>query len=256
MDMLLPDPRALDYVADLTWLGKIRAAAKARFRDDSIDVSDAGDKVRALIDQAIVADGIEILVKQVNLFSPDFDRRLEALKSPEAKASEMEHAIRHEIHARIDEDPAFYRSLRERLEQLLEDDNARRIDMAKQMELFAVLEGEMRERAVTAQDLGMTETALAIYGLLTAEGDGAREGVSEAAAPYGAVHGPKKALAENIEDAVRGDVRIVDWVRKDDVQRDMRRRIKRHLDAASYVEPLKSALAARILDLLKVREGR
>jgi type I restriction enzyme, R subunit len=30
------------------------------------------------------------------------------LGSPEAKASEMEHAIRHEIHVRLNENPAFY----------------------------------------------------------------------------------------------------------------------------------------------------
>ncbi len=253
MDMLLPDPRALDYVADLTWLGKIRAAAKARFRDAT--VSDCGDKVRRLIEQAIVAEGIEILVKQVNLFSADFDARLAALKDPEAKASEMEHALRAEIHAHLDEDPAFYRSLRERLEQILAAYKARRIDAAKQMELFAVLTSDAKRRSETAQDLGMTETSLAIYGLLATESDGAK-GVAEGAAPYGLLDDAKKALAENIEEAVRDDVRLVDWTRKDDVQRDMRRRIKRHLDAARYVEPEKSALAARILDLLKAREGR
>jgi type I restriction enzyme, R subunit len=256
MDMLLPDPRALDYVGDLQWLGKIRAAAKARYRDESVDVSDCGDKVRMLIDQAIVAEGIEIFVKQVNLFSPDFDKRLEALKSPEGKASEMEHAIKAEIHAHIDEDPAFYRSLRERLEQILKDYKARRIDAAKQMELFAVIEGEMRKRSETAQDLGLSETALAIYGLLMSEGEGAGAGVAEGAAPYGALDEAKKALAENLEDAIQGDVRIVDGVGKEDVQRDVRRRIKRHLDAAKYAEPLKSSLAARMLDLLKVWEGR
>ena len=32
MDMLLPDPRALTYHADLRWLGKIRGAARARYQ--------------------------------------------------------------------------------------------------------------------------------------------------------------------------------------------------------------------------------
>ncbi len=254
MDMLLPDPRALDYVADLRWLGKIREGAASRFRDDSVNVNDCGDKVRALIDQAIIADGIEILVARVNLFSPDFDKRLAALKNPEARASEMEHAIRHEIHVRVDEDPAFYRTLRERLEQILMDYKARRIDAAKQLELFGVIESEMRERAQAASDLGMTETALAIYGLLM--DDAKTSQVSEAAAPYGTLEPKKKALAEVIEESVRADVRIIDWVSKDDVQRDIRSRIKRSLTAASYPDDARAKLAARILDLLKAREGR
>ncbi|MBK8264627.1 MAG: hypothetical protein IPK80_25195 [Nannocystis sp.] len=66
------------------------------------------------------------------LFSPEFEQRLEASKSAEARASEMEHAIRDEIHVHLEEDPAFYRSLRERLEQIVADYKARRIDAAKQ----------------------------------------------------------------------------------------------------------------------------
>ncbi|MCB9627690.1 MAG: type I restriction endonuclease subunit R [Sandaracinaceae bacterium] len=254
MDMLLPDPRALEYAGDLAWLGKIRSAAKARYREEGVDIGDCGDKVKKLIDEAIIADGIEILVKEVNLFSPDFEARLAALKSPEARASEMEHAIRHEIHTHVDEDPAFYRSLRERLEQILADYRARRIDAAKQLELFAAVEDELRQRSAIAEDLGLTETGLAIYGLLVTEPD--QDGVLETQLPYGQLDEAKKALAEVIEEAARPHVRIVDWVRKEDVQREMRRAIKRHLQAASYSDSVRSALAPKILDLLKAREGR
>ena len=40
MDMLLPDPRALEYAGDLAWLGKIRSAARARYRTEQVDISD------------------------------------------------------------------------------------------------------------------------------------------------------------------------------------------------------------------------
>ena len=63
----------------------------------------------------VIAEGIQILVKQVSLFTPEFEHKLAALKSDEARASEMEHAIRSEIHVKLEEDPAFYSSLRERL---------------------------------------------------------------------------------------------------------------------------------------------
>jgi type I restriction enzyme R subunit len=115
MDMLLPDPRALEYGHDLGWLGKFRQAAKGRYRDDSLDISDCGDKVRRLIEEAVIADGVQVLVKEVSLFSGDFDEKVKALQSDDARASEMEHAIRHEIHVRLEEDPAYYQSLRERL---------------------------------------------------------------------------------------------------------------------------------------------
>ena len=80
MDMLLPDPRALPYNRDLVWLGKIRQVAKVRYHDPRLDISDAGAKVRKLIEDAIVADGIQILVKEVSILAPEFDEKLDALQ--------------------------------------------------------------------------------------------------------------------------------------------------------------------------------
>jgi type I restriction enzyme, R subunit len=154
LDMMLPDPRALPYVADARWLGRIRATAAAKYRDDKLDISDCGAKVRKLIEEAVIAEGIQILVKQVSLFTPEFEDKLKALKSDEARASEMEHAIRHEIHVKLEENPAFFTSLRERLEQLIEDRKAKRVDAAQQLKLFEVLTKEMRGHADIAEKLG------------------------------------------------------------------------------------------------------
>lgn len=78
---------------DLRWLGKIRSAAKARFRDRSLDISDCGAKVRQLIEEVVVAEGIQLLVKEVSIFGKEFEEKVGALKTPEAKASEMENAL-------------------------------------------------------------------------------------------------------------------------------------------------------------------
>jgi len=242
LDMLLPDPRALPYVEDMGWLGKIRQAARARFRDATLDISDCGAKVRRLIEEAIIADGVRVLVKEVNLFSPEFDDKMDALKGPDAKASEMEHAIRHEIHVRLEEDPAFFQSLRERLEEIIEQRKAQRIDAAKQLELLDGLRREAQGRQDTAAALGLSETALAIYGLLVG---GTPTKMDEA----------RKALAEDIEESVEPQTRIVDWTKKDDVQREIRRLIKRKLKAAQMPADQVEELAAGLLELLKARRG-
>jgi type I restriction enzyme, R subunit len=209
--------------------------------DTILDISDCGDKVRRLIEEAVVADGVEILVKRVSIFSGDFENKLEAMKSDEAKASEMEHALRHEIHVHLEEDPAFYQSLRERLEQIIEDRKAQRIDAARQLELFQVVVDRMRGRAQAAEDVGLSETGFAMYGLLSQGG-----GESEA----------RKELAELLEEVVAPQTQIVDWVRKDDVQRDMRRLMKRQLKAAGYPDGEIERLLRALIDLLKVRKGR
>ncbi|RKH29779.1 type I restriction endonuclease subunit R [Corallococcus sp. CA041A] len=251
LDMLLPDPRALPYVDDLRWLGKIRGAARARYRDPGLDISDAGAKVRKLIEDVVVAEGIQLLVKEVSIFSKDFEEKIAALKSPEAKASEMEHAIRHEIHVKLEENPAFYRSLRERLEELIEERKQERIDAARQLQLFQSLIKEVRDEAGAAQRVGLNEFAYAIYGVLN---EGHVPMVAEPQAPYGEEAG--RELATLIQEAIEPETQIIDWTRKDDVQRQMRQKVKRHLRAANYESEKVEALAGKIVDLAKVRKGK
>ena len=242
LDMMLPDPQALPYIGDLKWLGKIRQAAAARYRDDKIDISDCGEKVRKLIEDVIFADGIQLLVKQVPLLSKEFDEKVDALKSPEAKASEMEHAIRHEIHVRLEENPAFYQSLKERLEEIIRELRERRIDQAKQLELLKGLKETLSGVASIADKVGLSETGFAVYGLL---GGGKLAGE---------VDEKRKKLAGEIEEAVDRHLAIVDWQHKEDIQREMRRDIKRPLRAADFPEKDLDQTVAGIVDLLKARK--
>ncbi|HQP37061.1 MAG TPA: type I restriction endonuclease subunit R, partial [Polyangiaceae bacterium] len=248
LDMVLPDPAGLPYVRDLKWLGKIRGAAAATFRDGKLDVSDCGGKVRQLIEEAIVADGIQILVQRVGLFTKEFSEKLDKLKSNEARASEMEHAILDEIHVKLDEDPAFYTSLREKLEQIIEEHKAKRIDDAKQLEMFKALVQDMSEKGKAAQQLGLSETGFAIHGILS------DSGLDWVAEPGG--RGPVADLAEGLEGVVEPHVGIVDWARKDDVQREMRKAIKRKLKDAGFPAAKVDGLAAAVVDLMKARRGR
>ncbi len=166
MDMLLPDQRALTYHADLRWLGKIRGTARARYRDDRLDLAGCGEKVRKLIADAVVADGIEILVKEVQLFSQEFDEKVEALTTDDAKASEMEHAIRHEINVRVEENPVFYQSLRQRLEEIIEQRRQERLDAAEQLKLLSDLREELQGEQSQAEEMELDARGFAIYGLL------------------------------------------------------------------------------------------
>ena len=250
MDMLLPDQRALAYHADLRWLGKIRGTARARYRDDRLDLSGCGEKVRQLIADAVAADGIEILVKEVQLFSPEFDEKVEALKSDDAKASEMEHAIRHEISVRVEENPAFYQSLRQRLEEIIEQRRLERLDAAEQLSLLNSLREELKGEQIHAQDIGLEGRGYAIYGLLQRHRPSR---VAEETAPYDVAN---RDLASLIDEAVAPFSDLVDWHQKEDLQRQMRSQIKRHLRASGIDPKATDSLAAEIVDLAKVRTER
>jgi type I restriction enzyme R subunit len=248
LDMLLPDARAMPYLDDLRWLGKIRAAASARYRDDKLDISDCGAKVRKLIEDAILADGIQMLVAKVPLFSKEFDQKLDSMKSDEARASAMEHAIRHEIHVKLDENPVFYESLRQRLETLIAERRAERITAAEQLKLFDQLMGEMKGVTEAASGMSLTDTGFAIYGLLQ---DALH--APKAAEPAPKYNDSTKELASLLGEAIEPHTQIIDWTQKAEVQREMRKQVKRQLRAAQVESDLAERLAMNIVDLAKAR---
>jgi hypothetical protein len=90
MDMLLPDPAALPFLGDLKWLGKVRNAARIRFRDERFDLSGCRAKVRALIEEHIAGGGVDQLLPPVSILAPEFEEEIRKLGSNEARASEME----------------------------------------------------------------------------------------------------------------------------------------------------------------------
>ncbi|MBI5510438.1 MAG: type I restriction endonuclease subunit R [Deltaproteobacteria bacterium] len=250
MDMMLPDPRALRFIGDLKWLGKIRQAARARYHDPRLDISDCGAKVRELIEQAVQADGIRILVKEVPLFSKDFESKLKHLKSDEARASEMEHAVRHEITVHLDENPAFFQTLRERLEEIIKQRRAQRLSAAQQLELLKAIVRDIGGVHDTAHDMGLSDLGYAVYGVL----EMARPvQAAEARAPYNVAN---RDLASLVTEAMAGDLDVLDWHVKDDVQREMRSKIKRQLRAAGFAGDDVERLAAGMVDLAKARTAR
>ena len=78
----------------------------------------------------------------------------------------MEHAIRHEINVRVEENPAFYQSLRQRLEEIIEQRRLERLDDAQQLSLLNSLREELKGEQTQAQDIGLDGRGFAIYGLL------------------------------------------------------------------------------------------
>ena len=59
------------------------------------------------------ASAVEILHDPIDILSSKFEKKVDELNGGEAKASEMEHAIRHEIRVKIQENPVYYTSLKE-----------------------------------------------------------------------------------------------------------------------------------------------
>jgi type I restriction enzyme, R subunit len=120
MDIILPNAAANQYKSPAKRFGYLLAKVKNRYKDDTLSISGAGEKVRTLINEHLVSLGINPKIKPVELMSPRFIMELEQNKSAKAKASEMEHAIRKHCKVHLDEDPVLYQKLSEKLEALIQ----------------------------------------------------------------------------------------------------------------------------------------
>ena len=122
LNLILPYEAAHVYRGPARRFGYLLRMVKERYKDESIDISDAGAKVRALINEHLIDLGINPTIPPIKLLSPDFLEhvRKHSGGDPEAKASEMEHALRKHCTIHFDEDPAFYQRLSDKLEKLIE----------------------------------------------------------------------------------------------------------------------------------------
>ncbi|MEL6408073.1 MAG: type I restriction endonuclease subunit R [Chloroflexota bacterium] len=119
LDVVLPLPEGLPYVPDAKQLGRINVAASRLLRDSQLNIHDIGGKVRQLIDDYLVVNGIDPKVPPISIMANDFIETVQAHISDEAKAAEMEHAATHHINVHFSEDPAYYRRLSERLNNII-----------------------------------------------------------------------------------------------------------------------------------------
>ena len=141
MDVILPNRAAHAYRVPARRFGYILAVAKERYKDEALNLRGAGEKIRRLINEHLISLGINPKVPPVELLDSEFVQKLDKNSGgdDEAKASEMEHAIRKHCTVHHDEDPAFYGSLSEKVEALI---TQHRDDWSRLAEELEKLRGE------------------------------------------------------------------------------------------------------------------
>ncbi len=240
MDMILPSPKGKPYLNDLKFLGKIRQLAKSRYREDSIDISDCGQKVKELIEEYLFATNIEVLHEPVDILSNKFEKQLEDAITPEAKAAEMEHAIRHEIKVKIDENPVLYTSLKERLEELLQRRKDRQMTIEELLEEYREMVQEMRNTDQKSQEHGFTREQYPFYQML------------EQQLPNEEDKESLKDLTHIITEDIQKQADVIEWTEKEDVKREMRKKIKRQLRASKCPKEKIEGLTQQLMDLAEI----
>jgi type I restriction enzyme R subunit len=213
LNLILPNAAGHPYRSPAARFGYILRMTRERYKDTSIDVEGAGEKVKALINEHLVDLGINPKIPPVELLSDDFVTEVNkhAKGNPEAKASEMEHAIRKHCTVHFDEDPAFYRRMSEKLDKLIRDYQDNWEALAEQYEL---LRGEVLSGRSEGEE-GLSREATTFYEMVVGE---AYHGAAVPPADKAAL----KKLMERIVELLQDTIGILDFWKKTNLVKKLR----------------------------------
>ncbi|MCD6533063.1 MAG: type I restriction endonuclease subunit R [Deltaproteobacteria bacterium] len=245
MDIILPHQAAHPYRVPAKRFGYILRVAKERYKDSSLDLGDAGQKVKELINAHLISLGINPMVPPVELLADDFIEHLHqhAAGNLEAKASEMEHAIRKHCTVHHDEDPAFYKSLSEKVENLIDK-------YQDQWDLLADELEKLRTEALAgrrAGEDGMSKEATTFYAhIAQVFADGKIPSAAKA---------KMKILMEAIVDILQESIGSIDFWTNADKQKKTRSRIKTAL-LLTGINELKQNRERVAVEIMKLAKNR
>ncbi|HCI29113.1 MAG TPA: type I restriction endonuclease subunit R [Fervidobacterium sp.] len=237
VEALLPLHVGNDVLNDLKWLSYIRAACKAKYEPaKNLDISDCGEKVRKIIEEHLKSKGVVQWIKPITLFEEDFKNKIETLNSDEAKASAMEHAVKHVISVKRDENPVYYTSLLEKLQKILDETENSWIERKKKLEEF--IERDVKNGLESeAEKLGLNKKQYALYQTIKKIVlDEDVDLVKEETAVY---------IASDTEDTVKNITKEVDeilmdapidWTTNPTKTNDVQRSIRMHLIKNYYTK--------------------
>lgn len=219
-DTVLPRPEALPFVEAINLYGEIQVLTRRRYRDDvngDFDPHKYKEKVRRLIDQHITVLDLTQRIAPIKVTDAEFAAHVRGIVSPRTKASEMEHAIRHHIREHLDEDPAYYDRLSQRVDEILE----KLEDRWEQIALFEEIISEINAGRTDDADTGLDPaTELPFHGLMA----------ERVASSDGAAADALTALTRSLVTDVRGQIAVVGFWENSTKQDELRKAVKRSLD--------------------------
>ncbi|EIM63205.1 type I restriction endonuclease subunit R [Desulfobacter postgatei] len=246
LDIILPNPAGHPYRVPAKRFGYILRVTKERYKDTSLSLGDAGAKVKDLINSHLISLGINPMVPPMELLADDFIEKLNrhAGGNTEAKASEMEHAIRKHCTVHHDEDPAFYKSLSEKVENLIDQYQDNWDALAEELE-------KLRDQALEGRKSGkdgMGKEATTFYEHIAGVAFG-NNNIPDTAKPK------MKDLMEAIVETLQSSIGSIGFWTNADKQKKIRSRIKKALTLTG-IDALKENRERVAIEIMKLAKNR
>ncbi len=227
LDTVMPRPEAKPFAKQAKHYSALFERARRLYRGSERPIGkEVGEKVRQLIDDHVVSLGIDPTIPPTNLLDIEFDDLVKRAPSNRAKASEMEHALRHHIRQHAQEDPEHFKKLSERLEEIIEKYEGNWAELAEQLTLTYRAE---REHGRQEDDTGLDPKTQAPFFGLIAEKLGGREALSPD------VKAQLREVTIALVDQVREQVGLVNFWQRPASLKALRAKLVHTLDDAELV---------------------
>ncbi len=242
-------PEARKYAHNAKTLGFINLRAHNRYRDDQLNISGLGGKVRQLIDEYVISQGVNPSIPPVDLLDAGFKAHVGRQKSDRAAASEMEHAARYHISKKYNEDPEHYERLSQRLQKILDKFTDSAKEMRGALEDFIDDLHKGRQKDETGLD---PETQAPFYGVIS----------KAFKAQYGTVPDAKKTrlidLTVEVVEIIRQEISRVNFWSDYHKQTVLRKHVLDLIDRPDITDDLgfAEALADKLIEVAKYNHAR
>ena len=230
MNAVLPDVGATPFVSDMKKLGKINHGARNLFRDEQLNLVDAGEKVRQLINEHIMSDGVDPKIPPTKLFDGNFIETVQKHKEPKTQALEMEYAIKKHIDDNSEQNPEYYRALSKKLKEILESKREKWEELVQLLLVFR--DGMEKNKLQQAQDVGLTEIEFAFFMTLQKEVLEKFPDRSKDKKLQAEIIRCTGELVKMLEEATK----VVDFFNRDSEKREVIKNIRRALGECSFCD--------------------
>ena len=216
VNIVLPNVAALKYQGDFKLFNEIKVRARNAYPDDEeLKVSkEESQMLQQLIDEHLTSEGVRnLLAEPVSIIDREKFKEEILNASPGTKMLKMRNQLKHVIKLGMDRNPDYYKPLAQRLEELLKEYEAQRIDQAQLLLAFTQLQDEIINENQEGSAHGfLNQQQIDVFNSLKTVLDG------EAA-----------TITTQLFVAIDGELNIVGWHDKGEVKNDMRNKIRRLL---------------------------
>lgn len=219
------------YKKEIAFLGAVKSAiSKFTTIDKRRSDEEKNSALKQIIDNAIIADGVDDIFNlvgldkpNINLLSPEFMEDVANMKEKNLAVDLLERLLRDEVKARMKTDVVSEKKYSERIQETLRKYHNRAIETAQVIEELIKMAKEMAEDEELAANSGLNTDEIAFYRALIQNESAVRE----------LGDNNLRELAKHVTNQLRKST-TVDWQVRDSVRAKLRNLVRRALRKWKY----------------------